>query len=122
MAKLCKVDKVGISAKKMIFSRVYWLFIEFTDFLSSLPTFFVFIDFYVFFSADFYRLFSDLLTVNRKFLITDFRLLLTSVKPENFIDFYRSKKKNEKPPVLSVESPNYYCRIYAQILRQTLPM
>jgi hypothetical protein len=39
-------------------------------------------------------------TVNRKFLITDFRLLLTSVKPENFIDFYRSQKKVKDPRCL----------------------
>ena len=36
-------------------------------------------------------------TVNRKFLITDFRLLSTSVKRENFIDFYRSQKKVKDP-------------------------
>ena len=39
-------------------------------------------------------------TVNRKFLITDFRLLSTSVKPENFIDFYRSQKKVKDPRCL----------------------
>jgi len=38
--KSIKVDKDGISAKKLIISWVYWLFIEFTDFLSSLPTFY----------------------------------------------------------------------------------
>ncbi len=36
-------------------------------------------------------------TVNRKFLITDFQLLSTSVKRENFIDFYRSQKKVKDP-------------------------
>ncbi len=36
-------------------------------------------------------------TVNRKFLITNFRLLSTSVKRENFINFYRSKKKVKDP-------------------------
>jgi hypothetical protein len=98
------------------FYWVYQLFIEFTNFLSSLPTFYrvyqlfiEFIDFfhfywllnYVFFSADFYRLFPTLPTVNRKFLITDFRLLSTSVKPENIIDFYRSKKKMKHPQCLN---------------------
>jgi hypothetical protein len=42
------------------------------------------------------------LTVNRKFLITDFRLLSTSVKPENFIDFYRSQKKVKDPRSLQI--------------------
>ncbi len=46
--------------------------------------------------------FPTLPTVNLKFLITDFWLLSTSVKPKNFIDFYRSKKKNETPPVLTI--------------------
>ncbi len=36
-------------------------------------------------------------TINHKFLFTDFRLLLTSVKHENFIDFYRSQKKVKDP-------------------------
>ena len=48
--------------------------------------------------------FLTLPTVNRKFLITDFRLLLTSVKRENFIDFYR-RQKSERPPVLTFLSP-----------------
>ncbi len=50
--------------------------------------------------TDFYRL---LPTVNRKFLITDFRLLSTSVKPENFIDFYRSQKKVKDPRCLALK-------------------
>ena len=41
-------------------------------------------------------------TVNRKFLITDFRLLSTSVKRENFIDFYRSQKKVKDPRSLEI--------------------
>ncbi len=41
-------------------------------------------------------------TVNRKFLITDFRLLSTSVKRENFIDFYRSQKKVKDPRSLVI--------------------
>jgi hypothetical protein len=44
--------------------------------------------------------FPTLLTVNRKFLITDFQLLLTSVKPKNFINFYRSQKKMKHPRCL----------------------
>ncbi len=73
------------------FYRVYQLFIEFTDFFH-----FYWLLNYVVFSADFYRLFPTLPTVNRKFLITNFRLLSTSVKPKNFINFYRSKKKKKK--------------------------
>jgi hypothetical protein len=45
-------------------------------------------------------------TVNRKFLITDFRLLSTSVKRENFIDFYRSQKKVKDPRSLRGKCPN----------------
>ncbi len=115
--KLCKVDKVGISAKK-------WLFPEFTDFLLSLLTFYrfyqLFIEFtdffhfyrllnYVVFVPTFTNFFPTLPTVNRKFLITDFRLLSTSVKPKNFIDFYRSKKKMKHPRCLILNHCKLEC-------------
>ncbi len=35
-------------------------------------------------------------------MITDFRLLSTSVKPKNFIDFYRSQKKMKHPRCLVI--------------------
>ncbi len=44
--------------------------------------------------------FPTLPTINRKFLITDFWLLSTSIKPKNFIDFYRSQKKMKHPQCL----------------------
>ncbi len=49
---------------------------------------------------NFYQLLPSFTTVNRKFLITDFRLLSTFVKPENFIEFYRSQKKMKHPRCL----------------------
>jgi hypothetical protein len=77
------------------FYRVYRL-------LSFLSTFIVFIDFKIrcFFVPTFTDFILTFPTVNRKFLITDFRLLSTSVKPKNFIDFYRSQKKVKDPRCL----------------------
>jgi hypothetical protein len=74
---------------------VYLKFSEVTDFLSTLLTFIVFIDKKImcFFVPTFTEFIPTFPTVNHKFLITDFRLLSTSVKPKNFIEFYRSKKK-----------------------------
>ena len=92
------------------FFRVYRVFSEFIEFLSSLPTFIVFIDFKIryFFVPTFTDFYRHLPTVNRKFLITDFRLLSTSVKPENFIDFYRSQKKVKDPRSLIISPGPVY--------------
>jgi hypothetical protein len=85
---------------------VYWKYSEFTKniltlptFLSTLLTFIVFIDKKImwFFVPTFTEFIPTCSTVNCKFLITDFRLLSTSVKPKNFIEFYRGKKKMKHP-------------------------
>ncbi len=62
--------------------------------------------------------FPTLLTVNRKFLITDFRLLSTSVKPKNFIDFYRSQKKWNTPGAYQIVFDQ---KLWNQIIRHRTP-
>ena len=64
---------------------MYFLVPTFTDFFPTLPT------------------------VDRKFLITDFRLLSTSVKPK-ILSTFTEVKKNETPPVLTKEHPNTEAR------------
>ncbi len=62
-------------------------------------------------------------TVNRKFLITDFRLLSTSVKPENFIDFYRSQKKVKDPRCLditNIQKRYNYLQAYLQKIQKQI--
>jgi hypothetical protein len=81
-----------------IFSRVYQIFIDFYWLLSTFL--FLLTLKLLFFSANFYQLFLTLPTVNRKIFMTDFRLLSTSIKAKNFINFYRSKKKMKNPRCL----------------------
>ncbi len=126
----------------LTFYRVYWLSTDFskyfTDFfptfhwvlltlssfyrvyrlLSFLSTFIVFIDFKIryFFVPTFTDFIPTFPTVNRKFLITDFRLLSTSVKPENFIDFYRSQKKVKDPRCLVGSCPISMGRLHLVLL------
>jgi len=104
------------------FFQVYQNFSEFTKNFPCLPTlltFIVFIDIKImwFFVPTFTEFIPTFPTVNRKFLITDFRLLLTSVKPKNFIEFYRSKKKMKHPRCLVISSSVYlFCQYFLPLL------
>ncbi len=81
-----------------IFFDLFWVYWVSTNFSKYFPSFLFLVDFTDFdwvykFFADFCRLLLSFTAVNRNFLYTDFRLLLTSLKIEIFTDFYRSQKK-----------------------------
>ncbi len=97
-------------------SKYFPSFLFLVDFTNFTVIYWLLLSLQIFFNIfHFCRLLPSFTAVNRKFLYTDFQLLLTSVKIENFTDFYRSQKKNWKTPVLRKHSSLYKKRLVSRI-------